>query len=94
VSLKCVQCHGASLIASEREDARKWDRITRQMQRYSQRFPGIQPITDQERSLAALYLARTLAEPDDNQDSEAGDEPENDGDDRDSRGRRRRGRDR
>jgi hypothetical protein len=35
VAAKCFQCHGASTIVSEREDARKWDRLTRKMQRFS-----------------------------------------------------------
>ncbi len=81
VSRKCNQCHGASTIASEREDPRKWDRITREMQRFSRRFPGKEPILENERILAAAYLASILAE------------DEDDGaDDDDGRRRRRRGR--
>lgn len=86
VSQKCVQCHGASLIAGEREDARKWNRITRQMQEYSRRIPGKNPITDEERILAAAYLSRVLSEA----ESEREDEDESESGQR----RRRRGRDR
>ena len=62
VAAKCFQCHGASTIISEREDARKWDRITRKMQRYTERIPGKNFITDQERVLAAVYLANFLGD--------------------------------
>ncbi len=62
VAAKCFQCHGASTIISEREDARKWDRITRKMQRHSERIPGKVFITDQERVLAAAYLAHFLGD--------------------------------
>jgi hypothetical protein len=90
---KCNQCHGVSTIASEREDARKWDRITRRMQRFSLRIPGKDPITEPERVLAAAYLASTLAE---NEDDEAESERDyaEDGErgDGDRRGRRGRGR--
>lgn len=85
VSRKCNQCHGASIIASEREDARKWGRITREMQRFSRRIPGKEPILDEERIAAASYLSFILGEADDEDDE--------DRDDRDRRGRRgRRGR--
>lgn len=87
VSQKCNQCHGASTIASEREDARKWNRITREMQRFSRTIPGKEPITDDERALAAAYLAHTRGE---GEDRDA--EEEEDGGDR-GRGRgRNRGR--
>jgi hypothetical protein len=69
VAAKCFQCHGASTIVSEREDARKWDRVTRKMQRFSERIPGKNFITDQERVLAAAYLASFLG------DSERRDKP-------------------
>jgi cytochrome c5 len=89
VARKCNQCHGASTIASEREDARKWTRITRKMQRFSQKFAGKEPITDEERIAAAAYLAHTLGE-----DEEAGDdgdeERDKEDDDRRGRGRGRR----
>jgi uncharacterized membrane protein YgcG len=62
VAAKCFQCHGASTIISEREDARKWDRLTRKMQRFSQRIPGKEPITEPERLLAAAYLTQMLGE--------------------------------
>lgn len=65
VSHKCNQCHGASMIAGEREDARKWGRIVREMQRFSRTIPGKEPITDEERLLAAAYLAQTRGEADD-----------------------------
>ncbi len=87
VAQKCNQCHGASIIASEREDARKWDRVTREMQRFSQRTPGKDPITDDERVAAARYLTSILGEADDD------DHPEEAEDERDdARGRRGRGR--
>lgn len=73
VSRKCNQCHGASTIASEREDARKWQRITREMQRYSRTIPGKEPITDEERALAAAYLAHVLGEDGDDADEDAED---------------------
>jgi len=79
VALRCLQCHGASTIASEREDARGWDRITREMREASLRAPGTAPISGEERALASAYLATVLPE----------------GDDRGDEGRRRRrGRDR
>ena len=87
VSRKCNQCHGASGIASEREDARKWTRITREMQRFSRTILGKEPISDAERALAAAYLTHVLGEADDDDDRE-----EEDDDDRDDRGRRGRGR--
>lgn len=83
VSGKCTQCHGASMIAGEREEARKWDRITREMQRFSREMRGKEPITDEERALAAAFLVHTRGE---------AEEPENEDDDRDGRRRRRRGR--
>ncbi len=89
VSGKCNQCHGASTIAEERDDARKWERITRRMQRFSRTIPGKEPITEDERRLAAAYLAHTLGEIDDHDDGDEDDdeeEPEN------GRNRRRRGR--
>lgn len=97
VSHKCNQCHGASTIASEREDARKWNRITREMQRFSRRIPGKEPITDDERIVAALYLSSILGEADDDDDEDdeedAADERDDDQrDDRDRRGRGRGGR--
>jgi hypothetical protein len=70
VAHKCNQCHGASTIASEREDARKWARITREMQRFSRRIPGKDPITDDERSLAAAYLAFRLGEGEDDHEED------------------------
>lgn len=86
VSDKCNQCHGASTIASEHEDARKWDRITRRMQRFSRRFPGKQEITEEERLLAAAYLAHVLGEEEDEKQEDHDEEEEGTG------GRRRRGR--
>ena len=94
VSQKCNQCHGASTIASEREDARKWNRITREMQRFSRTIPGKEPITDDERALATAYLIHTRGEEedDDREDAEAAEENEEKDDDR-GRGRgRNRGR--
>lgn len=76
VSNKCTQCHGASTIASEREDARKWDRITREMQRFSLRIPGKEPITEEERRLAAAYLTHILGEVDDDADIDEAEEDE------------------
>jgi mono/diheme cytochrome c family protein len=83
VARKCIQCHGASPIASEHEDFRKWDRITREMQGRSRQTPGKDVITDGERSQITAYLAHALPDTD---------EGENQGDGQ--RGRRRRGRDR
>ncbi|HEV7763956.1 MAG TPA: hypothetical protein VGQ76_03040 [Thermoanaerobaculia bacterium] len=85
VARKCNQCHGASTIASERDDARKWERITREMQRFSRTIAGKDPISEDERVLATAYLVFRLAERDDHEREER-----RDGDDR--RGRRRRGR--
>lgn len=82
VSQKCVQCHGASMIASEREDARKWDRITREMQRYSREIAGKEPITDQERALATAFLVATRGE---------GEEDDDDAEDVEEEGARRDG---
>ena len=82
VSAKCNQCHGASTVAGEREDARGWDRITRDMQEISRETPGKSAITEEERVLASAYLAHVLGENDDD---------DNDEKDEDS-GRRRRGR--
>lgn len=89
VSGKCIQCHGASTIASEREDARKWGRITRRMQRFSRTIPGKTPISDEERRLAAAWLAHVLgdAEDDDAEEEEA--EEKQDGEERGRRGRGR-----
>jgi mono/diheme cytochrome c family protein len=71
VEAKCVQCHGASKIAFEREEARKWHRITREMQRNSRRMAGKLEITDEERALVTAYLIHLLAEPDDDGPAEA-----------------------
>ncbi|MCL4808417.1 MAG: hypothetical protein KJ062_11615 [Thermoanaerobaculia bacterium] len=81
VARRCLQCHGASTIAAEREDPRKWDRITREMQDLSRRTPGKAPIPEDERVLATTYLSTFLSDPDDREDD-------------DRRGRRGRGRDR
>lgn len=81
VSRKCNQCHGASVIASEREDARKWERITREMQRFSRTIPDKEPIAEDERGAAAAYLAHVLGEEE---------EDDHDADDADDSGRRRR----
>jgi hypothetical protein len=92
VAAKCFQCHGASTIISEREDARKWDRLTRKMQRFSQRIPGKEAITEPERVLAAAYLTQMLGErehDDDDDHDEADDEDANDGGGRQRRGRGR-----
>jgi hypothetical protein len=70
VASKCTQCHGASIIASEREDARKWDRLTREMQRFSLRIPGKEAISEEERVAATAYLARVLGEDDEDDDEE------------------------
>lgn len=85
VSSKCNQCHGASTIAEEREDARKWERITRTMQRFSRTIPGKEPITEDERRLAAAYLAHTRGEMEDDEDEDEDDEEE----EREERGNRR-----
>jgi uncharacterized membrane protein len=88
VAAKCNQCHGASTIAAEREDARKWERITRKMQRFSRTIPCKEPITDDERLLAAAYLAHMLGEVEEHDDEDEGDEEERD----ERRGNRGRGR--
>jgi hypothetical protein len=62
VAAKCFQCHGASTIVSEREDSRKWDNLTRKMQRFSERIPGKTRITDEERMAASAYLFSILGE--------------------------------
>jgi len=90
VSGKCNQCHGASMIAGEREDARKWERLTREMQRFSRTIPGKEPITDDERALAAAFLIATRGEAEDAEE-EAEEAEEEEEDRRDGR-RRRRGR--
>ncbi|HEX7152043.1 MAG TPA: hypothetical protein VF618_11195 [Thermoanaerobaculia bacterium] len=89
VAAKCNQCHGASVIASEREDARKWDRITREMQELSQEIPGKKPITEEERVLAAAYLSVVLGEADHHEEDE---DPDEDKGGRRGRGRGRGGR--
>lgn len=86
VSAKCNQCHGASVIASEREDARKWRRITEEMQELSRTIPGKEPISDEERELAAAYLAHVLGEGEEEEDEDDEDDEE------ERRGRRGRGR--
>jgi mono/diheme cytochrome c family protein len=90
VAAKCFQCHGASTIISEREDARKWDRLTRKMQRFSQRIPGKEAITEPERLLAAAYLTQMLGEREDGDDDH--DDEAEDADDDDGGGGRGRGR--
>ena len=80
VARKCQQCHGASVILSEEEDARKWLRITEEMQRFSRKIPGKDAITDEERMAAAAYLAYRLPGDDDHDEDE----------DDDGGGRRRR----
>jgi mono/diheme cytochrome c family protein len=85
VSRKCNQCHGASMIAGEREDARKWERLTREMQRFSRTIPGKEPIADDERALATAFLIATRGEVEDEEDQDEEDEE-------DGRRRRRRGR--
>jgi len=95
VSRKCNQCHGASTIASEREDARKWGRITREMQRFSRTIPGKDPILDHERVLAAAYLASALGKLEDHDAEEDREERETEDDKGradDRRGRGGRGR--
>lgn len=97
VSRKCNQCHGASTIASEREDAREWSRISRKMQRFSRRIPGKEPISDEERIAAARFLSSILGEADEDEDAEEQEDVEEPDDednrgDRDRRGRRGRGR--
>jgi mono/diheme cytochrome c family protein len=87
VADKCNQCHGASVIAGEREDARKWARITREMQQFSRTIPGKEPITDSERADAASYLAYRLGESDD--EDRVDDEENEDGQRRGGRGRGR-----
>ena len=94
VSSKCNQCHGASTIASEREDARKWQRITREMQRFSRTIPGKEPITDDERALAAAYLAHVLGEDGDDADDDAAEEEKEEKEEKDGERRRGRGRNR
>jgi mono/diheme cytochrome c family protein len=68
VVANCFQCHGASIITREREDARGWDRETQRMQRFSNRMMGKRPIPEQERLLIVSYLAAVLAEDDDGRD--------------------------
>jgi len=94
VSRKCTQCHGASVIAAEREDARKWGRITREMQRFSRTIPGKEEITEEERVLAAAYLAHVLGEEGDEREQLESEVEENDveEDGGKSRGRGRGGR--
>ena len=87
VSHKCNQCHGASMIAGEDEDARKWGRITREMQRLSHTIDGKNPITDSERIAATAYLASVLGEDDDDGSDDS--EEVGDADDRRRRGRGR-----
>lgn len=71
VEARCVQCHGASKIAFEREDARKWHRITREMQENAAETPGKIEITERERALVTAYLIHVLAEPDDDDPADA-----------------------
>jgi len=59
---RCLQCHGASTIVAEREDARGWQRIAAEMQREAARTPGKQAISDPERQLATVYLFAVLPE--------------------------------
>ncbi|HEX2121632.1 MAG TPA: cytochrome c, partial [Thermoanaerobaculia bacterium] len=89
VSSKCNQCHGASTIAGEREDARKWARITRRMQRFSRTIPGKEPIAEEERRLAAAYLAHTLGEIEDDVDEDEDEDEEDEEEEREERGNRR-----
>lgn len=97
VSVRCVQCHGASTIAGEDGDAEDWDETTHEMQEFSRETPGKVEIAEPERVLIAAYLARTLGEDsEDRDDRDRGDEAdrdEGDGGGEGGRGRRRRGHD-
>lgn len=95
---RCFQCHGAATIAREREDAEKWDRLVRQMQRRSRRYAGKLEITDEDRVRVVPYLVHVLGEAEDEEEAEGG-EGASEGDERDAEGddesggrRRRRGR--
>ncbi len=78
VGTRCLQCHGASTIAFEREDAREWGRIVREMREAAARTPGKRPISAPESAAATTFLSTCLSEADGRE-----------GDDRDDGGRRR-----
>jgi len=101
VAAKCFQCHGASTILSE--DRRRWDRITKKMQRFAERTPGKTRISEEERTLAAAYLTSVLGgreggrgrggrrprDAEEQRENEEADAPDAD-DERDEGGQRRR----
>ena len=80
LATRCLQCHGASVIAGEDEDADGWDDVTEEMQDNAAERPGATPITESERRRITAYLVHTRAEADDADRAEDG---------RDGRGRGR-----
>ena len=87
VGARCLQCHGASVIAGEDGDARDWQRLVGEMQEEAEER-GRTPITDAEATRIAAFLAATRAEADDDRD----DRRDDDRDDGRGRGRGRGGR--
>lgn len=84
VASRCLQCHGASVIAAEREDADGWADTVEEMQENARKRPGATPITESERRQIVAFLVATRGEAGDRDESR---------DDR-GRGRGRGGRDR
>jgi len=56
---RCLQCHGASVIAAERRRPERWHRELREMQRRASVRADAIPISDHERALIAAFLDET-----------------------------------
>ena len=82
---RCLQCHGASVIAGERERPGKWRREIGKMQERSLRARWATPIADAERESITAFLIETRSERDDEDGHD-----DVDGADGDRHGRRRR----
>lgn len=92
VAARCLQCHGASVIAGEDGDARDWRRLVGEMQEEAEER-GRTPITDAEADRIATFLAATRADADrDERDEARQDEDRRDNDRGRGRGRGRSGR--
>lgn len=62
ISERCLQCHGASIIAEEHERPDKWEKELRKMQKRAARTPRRTPISDAEREQIAAFLIETRSE--------------------------------
>lgn len=89
VAARCLQCHGASVIAGEDGDARDWRRLVGEMQEEAEER-GRTTITDAEAQRIATFLAATR--PETGADEDRDDERDDDRDSGRGRGRGRGGR--